>query len=133
MAHDFTIRVKNGIWKNRIAWTTKKDKRTGEIIEVGETKEKYKDIPEDQVFFFGFANGIFYQAFNHEECMECLSGNGSCFTISYREAFECLGKAISLFEKLNFPDTDRINDIKGFFKRMKTDYKDVNEFEIRFD
>ena len=119
MAHDFTIRVPNGIWSKRYNVT---------ITE----KEEYKGIPDDQVFFFGYADGIFYKAFRCEEFNNLLSGDGSISLIPYDTAVNALKTAIDEFYKLNYPDSTRINDIKEFYERMKNDYKNVKYFEIIF-
>lgn len=127
MAHDFTIRVPNGIWSKRY-----------DVITVGNEhiyieKDEYKGVPSDEVFFFGYADGIFYKAFRCEECNNAMSGNGSIYLISHDTAEKKLKKAINEFYKLNYPNPTRINDIKEFYDRMKHDYKNVEYFEIIFD
>ena len=78
MAHDFTIRVPNGIWSKRYDVITVGNEHT--YIE----KDEYK-VPNDEVFFFGYADGIFYKAFRCEECNNAMSGNGSIYLI-----YECM-------------------------------------------
>lgn len=130
MAHDFTIRVPNGIWSKRYY-----EKVTEDAIAIHHEyieKEEYKGIPDDQAFFFGYANGIFYKVFNCEVCDNGYSGDGSMFLISYGLAVKALKTAIEEFYKLNYPDPTRIDDIKNFYERMKKDYKNVKYFEIIF-
>lgn len=131
MAHDFTIRVPNGIWSKRYIVTFTEDESS--IYHEYTEKEEYKGIPDDQVFFFGYADGIFYKAFRCEECNNLLSGDGSVHLIPYDTAVNALKTAIDEFYKLNYPDPTRINDIKEFYERMKHDYKNVEYFEIIFD
>lgn len=130
MAHDFTIRVPNGIWSKRYYEKVTEDATTiyYDYIE----KEEYKGIPDDQAFFFGYADGIFYRAFNYEACDNGYSGNGSVFLVPYDLAVKALKTAIDEFYKLNYPDPTRIDDIKNFYERMKKDYKNVKYFEIIF-
>ena len=80
MAHDFTIRVPNGIWSKRYDVITVGNEHT--YIE----KDEYKGVPNDEVFFFGYADGIFYKAFRCEECDNAMSGNGSIYLISHDTA-----------------------------------------------
>lgn len=131
MAHDFCIRVKEGIWKNKTKIVFK-GKWEGINHFERVINEKYKDIPDDEVFFFGYAEGIFYQAFNCEEHDMICSGDEEYITINYQTAFNGLKKAIEMFDKINYPDSSRINDVKAFYERMKTDYKDIEWFEICF-
>lgn len=126
MTHDFAIRVPNGIWSKRYDVITVGNEHT--YIE----KEEYKGVPNDEVYFFGYADGIFYKAFRCEECNNLLSGDGSISLIPYDTAVNALKTAIDEFYKLNYPDSTRINDIKEFYERMKNDYKNVKYFEIIF-
>lgn len=130
MAHDFTIRVPNGIWSKRYDEKITEDETT--VYHQFIDKDEYKNIPDDQAFFFGYADGIFYRAFNCEAYDNGLSGNSSIFMVEYTVAVKALETAINEFYKLEYPDPTRINDIKGFYDRMKNDYKDVECFEIIF-
>lgn len=130
MAHDFCIRVKEGIWKNKtkIVFTGKWDgiNHFERVI-----NEKYKDIPDDEAFFYGFAEGIFYEAFNCQHHAMFFSGDGEIITISYQRALDGLKTAIQRFNEIDYPDPSRIDEIKEFYERMETDYKDL-WFEIFF-
>ncbi|WP_279006841.1 hypothetical protein [Thomasclavelia cocleata] len=126
MAHDFTIRVPNGIWSKRYDVITIGNEHT--YIE----KEEYKGVPRDEVYFFGYADGIFYKAFGCEECNNLFSGDGSIHFILHDIAVKNLKTAIEEFDRLKYPDPSRINDIKEFYERMKKDYKNVEYFEIIF-
>ena len=105
MAHDFTIRVPNGIWSKRY-----------DVITVGNEhiyieKDEYKGVPNDEVFFFGYADGIFYIAFRCDECNNAMSGNGSIYLISHDTAEKNLKKAINEFYKLNYPDPTEFDEM----------------------
>ena len=67
MAHDFTIRVPNGIWSKRYDVITVGNEHT--YIE----KDEYKGVPNDEVFFFGYADGIFIKLLDARNViMQCL-------------------------------------------------------------
>lgn len=104
MAHDFMIRVVN---------------------------EEYKYIPDDEAFFYGFAEGIFYEAFHCEHHAMLFSGDGENIVINYQTALDGLKTAIQRFNEIDYPDPSRIFEIKEFYKRMETYYKD-QWFEICF-
>ncbi|MCI9630117.1 hypothetical protein [Thomasclavelia cocleata] len=86
MAHDFSIRVPNGIWSKRYNVTVTEDENS--IYHEYTEKEEYKGIPDDQVFFFGYADGIFYKAFRCEECNNLLSGDGSISLIPLKKDYK---------------------------------------------
>ena len=132
MAHDFMIRVKDGIWQKRtktVLVKTEPDYDCFKIIE----DPKYKGVPEDEVYFFGYAGGIFYEAFECQKHDMMFSGDGEIIVLDYSTAFKGLEKVMRMFNEKNYPDPERINDIKDFYERMKTDYINIKYFEICFD
>lgn len=130
MAHDFMIRVKDGLWKKRTKTIFKGEWNGMEYYDIVELDE-YKNLPKDEVFFYGYAGGIFYKAFHCENHDMCLSGDEEIIMISYKRALAGLKTAIELFNQINYPDPSRIDEIKEFYERMETDYKD-QWFEICF-
>lgn len=128
MAHDFEIRVKGApeVTKTRILVIHDKNGKRQEV-------EEYKDIAEGYyAYFFGYAEGLMYIAFNATEHCYGFSGDGKEITISREEALKGLKKAITKFDTIDYPDPTRMDDIKAFYARMETDFKDYQEFIICF-
>ena len=71
MAHDFEIRVKDAPWIKKVS-------KFKELREDGwhDCEEEYLDIPDEyRAYFFGYAEGIMYLAFNMEShCPYLLVG-----------------------------------------------------------
>ena len=80
--------------------------------------ERYK-------YFFGYANGMMYEAFNHMECNYGLSGSGSCFTIDKDTAIRGLERAHEIFISINYPDPTRFDDLLEFLETIKNDPEDT--------
>lgn len=94
---------------------------------------KVKGAPEGySAYFFGYAEGIMYIAFNATEHCYGFTGDGEKITISREEALKGLKKAITKFDTIDYPDPTRMDDIKSFYARMETDFKDYQEFIICF-
>lgn len=75
----------------------------------------------DNAYFFGFCEGVMYQAFKHPEANGGMSGYNVEFVISKAAALKGLDKAIKAFNQSDYPDKTRMDDIKTFRKNMLTD------------
>ena len=67
-------------------------------------------------FFFGYAEGIFYSAFDKNEANGGVSGMGISYEISHSEAEQGLKEVIEKFDQMNYPDPTRADSIKDFYK-----------------
>ena len=81
------------------------------------------DNGTDWVFFFGYCNGVMYKAFNKPQCDMIISGDNSVHRITEEEALTALKEAIDIFDNSNYPDPNRMNDIKSFYKKEFMEYR----------
>ena len=102
MAHDFSIRVKGSTEREKVA------------------------------YFFGYANGMMYEAFGHPECNMMLSGSGEEIDIDRKTAEKGLKAAISMLSQIDYPDTKRIDDLKAFLKRIENGDISEEQFTIAY-
>lgn len=92
--------------------------------------ERKKD--EETAFFFGLAGGVFYKYFHCEEFNNHYSGSNEGKTISKKGAENALSKIINSEEIKNYPDPDRINDIRDFYNNVVLKSKEEDKFYIHF-
>lgn len=92
--------------------------------------KKVKNDETDIAYFFGFASGIMYEAFQKHEHNAIFSGDCKKLVITREEAIKGLATAINLFDKLDYPDPTRMDDIKDFYSKIFNEFKTQNEFII---
>lgn len=80
-------------------------------------------------FFFGYANGIMYDAFGEQKHNFGISGDGGRETKTKQDVMFALDDAIAEFDRMNYPDPTRLDEIKKFRKDMKSD-EDTDTYEI---
>ena len=86
----------------------------------------YKD---DEAFFFGFCNGVMYHVFHAEEHDAGVSGDNGVERVTVKEAKNALSVAIFYFDRIGYPDPERMDDIKSFRSRLDK-YPDDDLCEI---
>lgn len=128
MSHDFEIRVKNApTYTKKVKYKTYYPK-FGIWKECEREQQSIQD--EYQAYFFGFAEGILYKAFGMENhCMGC-SGDNEEITLDRNTAIKGITKAIELFYQLDYPDPNRIDELKVFHQKMLNEFKDYKEYII---
>lgn len=72
-------------------------------------------------YFFGYANGLMYRAFNEQKHDAIFSGDNGIETKTKEETEKALDKAIREFDNMNYPDPNRLDDIKKFRQDMAGD------------
>ncbi|WP_432469579.1 hypothetical protein [Citrobacter portucalensis] len=85
-----------------------------------------------KLLFFGYADAVFYNSFHCEEYNNHFSGSNEGKTISKKGAESALNKIINSEEIKNYPDPDRINDIKDFYNKVVLKSKEEDKFYIHF-
>lgn len=85
-------------------------------------------------FFYGFAEGLFYEAFGKWELCGPLSGYDTLLTISKKEAVKGLNKALELFDNMfpPYPDHQRMDEVRKFRNSMNND-PDNDTYDIYFN
>ena len=93
-----------------------------------------KDNKENMGTFFGYCNGVMYHAFNHLECDMGISGDGSTHIITKIEAIKGLATAVYIFNRSNYPDPTRMDDLKQFLIELlcENDEPDDTLYKIAF-
>ena len=86
---------------------------------------------KDFTYFFGYAEGLMYEAFDEQKHNAFASGDNGRETKTKEETERALDKAISKFDKINYPDPGRLDDIKKFRKEMADD-DPADTYEIWF-
>lgn len=76
---------------------------------------------EEWAFFFGYANGLMYEAFDEQRHNAGFSGDGGKETRSWRLTERALSYAIGKFDRMGYPDPNRMDDIKEFYKKVRDD------------
>ena len=76
---------------------------------------------KDFAWFFGFANGLMYHAFDEIKHYAGVSGDGRSEIKSYAETEKALDWAISEFDSMGYPDPNRLDQIKEFRQNMAAD------------
>lgn len=93
----------------------------------------YETTDDDCIaYFFGYAGGIMYDAFNCQWCNNGISGSGESIELSHDRAMRGLEKAISQFDACDYSDHKRMDDIKRFYRRFKDDCSD-QKYIIQFN
>ena len=92
------------------------------IDESGERRES--------AYFFGYAEGLMYRAFNATSHDAFLSGDNGKEVYDYETTRSALEKAISTFDRMDYPDPHRLDDIKQFFHSI--DGEGASRFEVWF-
>ncbi|HBQ0466973.1 TPA: hypothetical protein L7I91_005657 [Klebsiella aerogenes] len=92
--------------------------------------ERKKD--EKTAYFFGFADGVFYKYFHCENFNNHFSGSNEGKTISKKGAENALNRIINSEEIKNYPDPNRINDIKDFYNNVVLRSNEEDKFYIHF-
>lgn len=126
MAHDFEIRVKDAPWIKKVS-------KFKELREDSwhDCEEEYLDIPDEyRAYFFGYAEGIMYLAFNMESHCMGFSGDNIDIEIDRETALKGISKAIEYYDKSNYPDPTKMDDIKAFCQRMQNEFKDYPKYII---
>lgn len=72
----------------------------------------------ERTYFFGYAEGFLYRAFNATEHNAGVSGDGTSITISEEEMRSGLDRAEREWSKLGYPDQTRFDDILEFKRRF---------------
>lgn len=72
-------------------------------------------------FFFGYADGLMYRAFGEEKHDAFVSGDNGTEIKTKAETERALDMAISEFNSMDYPDPDRMDEIKQFRKEMEED------------
>lgn len=72
-------------------------------------------------FFFGYAKGVMYEVFNAWEHNRGLSGDNMKLEKPKDVTEKALDRAIREFDRMNYPDQSRMDDIKEFRKAMDSD------------
>lgn len=103
MAHDFEIKVKNAPYEDGY-----------------------------YAYFFGFAQGVMYEAFEMWEHFQYVSGDNEDIVINRKRALKGISTAIKIFDTLDYPDKTRMDEIKEFYKKMQNEFKHVKEYVICF-
>lgn len=76
---------------------------------------------KDFSFFFGYADGLMYRAFGEEKHDAFVSGDNGTEIKTKEETEKALDRAISEFNGMDYPDPDRMDEIKQFRKDMAND------------
>lgn len=84
---------------------------------------------KDFSYFFGYADGLMYHAFHEEKHNTGFSGDNGTETKTKQETEKALDWAIQTFDKMNYPDPTRLDDIKKFRKEMVND-ADTDTYQI---
>lgn len=79
-------------------------------------------------YFFGYLNGFLYKAFGDQKHDRVISGDNGTEIKTRAEVVRALDIAIDVFNASNYPDPDRMNELKEFRKRMEDD--DENDVYI---
>lgn len=69
------------------------------------------DTKEVVTFFFGYAGGIFYEAFDAEHCDGGMSGTNRGVTRNAEQVRQALEKIKSSKIYTSYPDPDRLPDV----------------------
>ena len=80
-------------------------------------------------FVFGYTNGIMYDAFGEQMHNNGMSGDGDLISKTKHEVMFALDHAIAEFDKMNYPDPCRMDDIRKFRKDMLSD-DEYDTYEI---
>lgn len=92
--------------------------------------ERKKDKKE--AWFLGFAEGVFYKQFHCEEFNGMISGRNQGKTIPKKTAESALKRIIESEEIKNYPDPERINEIKDFYFNVVLNSNDTDTFYIHY-
>lgn len=90
------------------------------------------DNSNEQGYFQGYAEGIFYSAFNCQKFNRGVSGSNEQETFTTAETKSALEKVLNSSEIANYPDPDRISSIKDFYSNIVLNAKKKDVFTVRF-
>ena len=86
---------------------------------------------KNYTFFFGYADGLMYRAFNEQKHDAIFSGDGGKEEKTKAETEKALDFAIKEFDRMGYPDPSRMDDIKQFRKEMLSD-PEGDTYEVFF-
>ena len=82
-------------------------------------------------YFFGYADGLMYRAFDEQKHDNVISGDNGTETKTKAETERALDRAIKEFDGMGYPDPTRLDDIKKFRQEMADD-EPTDTYEIWF-
>ena len=85
-----------------------------------------------QGYFHGYADGIFYSAFNCQRFNNGVSGSNEQKKFTKEETRLALEKVLNSNEIKNYPDPDRINNVKDFYFNTVLNANKKDIFTVRF-
>ncbi len=97
----------------------------------GTVKHETVLLPNDYAYFFGYAGGLMYSAFDAWEFNAGVSGNGGEKEIDCQEMKSGCECAIHNFDNMNYPDITRADEVKAFYERHRNDAEST-KYVIRF-
>lgn len=92
------------------------------IDESGERRE--------HAFFFGYAGGLMYWAFDAMNHDARVSGDNGREVYDYKTTRQSLEKAIVVFDRIGYPDPHRLDGIKEFYRLTEGEH--TSHFEAWF-
>jgi len=90
------------------------------------------DNSNEQGYFHGYAEGIFYSSFNCQKHNNGVSGSNGQETFTKKETELALKKILNSNEIKNYPDPNRINEIKDFYINIVLNANEEDIFTARF-
>lgn len=80
----------------------------------------------------GRLDGLLYMAFDMEEHNAGFSGDGIPEIIGREKCLQDLNFAIKAFPLINYPDKNKLNNLKDFLLKCEMEYPHCNKFEVCF-
>lgn len=91
-------------------------------------------IKGDQIikaYFFGYADGIIYHAFNDHKFNNGVSGSGETSIHTWEEVDEALPLIFNSPACKRYPDPTRFDELKTFYNNLSLVHKDT-DFECEY-
>ena len=76
---------------------------------------------KEYAYFFGYANGLMYEAFGEQKHNAIFSGDNGTEIKTREENEKALDYAIKTFDGMGYPDPSRLDAIKKFREDMAHD------------
>jgi len=92
--------------------------------------ERKKD--KKKAVFNGYAEGVFYKHFHCEKYNAIWSGSNDGKDVSKKGTENALRKILDSEEIKNYPDPDRINEIREFYENVVLKSNDQDKFYVHF-
>lgn len=91
-----------------------------------------EEQPKAQAAFFGYAAGIFYEAFAASDFNAGVSGIGKGKVITHAEAKDGLLRVVNSSAIANYPDPNRIDDVRNFYEEHVKNADSSEKFIVWF-